>query len=162
MSETCGDNGGVNNSGEPCGRVAGHGTDHKGEGRCKAHEVDMMEKYEIDLEEVEFLAGSGVPIDSDQAPDVLDYYGISQGTWHNICEKNPEVREAYKRAKTQASANVGKSLFQKAKNGDTQSMKFYLKCQAGWKPTEKREITGEDGGEIETNVKIYLPDNERD
>lgn len=34
---TCGHFGGVTAEGKPCGRKAGHGTDHKGEGACKSH-----------------------------------------------------------------------------------------------------------------------------
>lgn len=35
--ETCGDDGGHNRAGELCGRPAGWGTDHAGEGKCKHH-----------------------------------------------------------------------------------------------------------------------------
>lgn len=150
MSDTCGDYGGENNHGEPCGREAGEGTDHKGRGRCTFHEESLKEKHGLKEQKLEHLGASGVPIDSDQAPDVLDFYNISIGTWQNIVDRHPEIREAYKRGKAKASAQVGRSLYEKAENGDIQAQKFYLKCQAGWKPTERTEFTGADGGPVQT------------
>jgi hypothetical protein len=162
VSETCGDYGGETNKGKPCKRNAGAGTDHEGEGRCHDHEENMLDKHGIDLKKVEMLAAAGLPISSDGAPDIKGYFGISEGTWQNICERHPEVRESYKHGQANASANIGQSLFQRAKNGDITAQKFYLKCQAGWKPTEGREISGPDGGPVEiSNDKLeQLSDEE--
>ncbi len=156
--ETCGDYGGETNQGNPCKRNAGSGTDHVGEGRCHDHEENMLDRHDIELSKVEALAAAGLPISSDQAPDIKGYFGISEGTWSNITQKHPELREAYERGQSNASANIGQSLYQRAKNGDITAQKFYLKCQAGWKPTEGREISGPGGGAIEMQGFVSLPD----
>ena len=148
MSETCGNYGGITNKGNPCQRGAGDGTDHRGEGRCSQHEIDMLEKYGITGKKVNSLAAAGLPIDSEQAPDIKGYFGISKGTWENICQKHPNIRDSYRQGRSGASANIGQSLYQKAKNGDITAQKFYLKCQAGWKPTQGHEISGPDGKAI--------------
>jgi len=154
LSETCGDNGGVTNKGKPCKRKAGAGTNHEGEGRCFDHEINMLEKYGIEIDKVESLAAAGLPISSETAPDIKGYFSVGETTWHKMQNKHPELREAYKRGRSNASADVGKSLFQKAKNGDIIAQKFYLKCQSGWKPTEKREVSGPDGGPVEQQIEV--------
>jgi hypothetical protein len=42
-------------------------------------------------------------------------------------------------------ANVGAMLYQKAIGGDVAACIFYLKTQAGWRETERKEITGANG-----------------
>ena len=148
MSETCGDYGGETNKGKPCKRNAGAGTDHEGEGRCSQHEIDMLEKYGITGKKVKSLAAAGLPIDSEQAPDIKGYFGISKGTWENICQKHPNIRDSYRQGRSGACANIGQSLYQKAVNGDITAQKFYLKCQAGWTPTQGHEISGPEGRPI--------------
>ena len=151
MSETCGDYGGETNQGKPCKRNAGAGTDHEGEGRCYDHEENMLKRHGIELSQVKSLAAAGLPIDSEKGPDIKGYFGISKGTWENICQRHPEVRDSYKRGQSSASATIGQSLFQRAKNGDITAQKFYLKCQAGWKPTQGHEISGPEGQAIKIN-----------
>lgn len=56
-------------------------------------------------------------------------------------------------AQGQATANslVAQSLFKKATGSGPQSVTaaiFWLKCRAGWKPTEGLEITGKDGAPL--------------
>lgn len=73
---------------------------------------------------------------------IADYLGISRTTFHNICNRDPEVRERYKRGKARAIAHVAQGLLQKARGGDTTSSIFYLKTQAGWRETERLEHSG--------------------
>lgn len=53
-------------------------------------------------------------------------------------------------AKARANATIGGALFNKAKAGDTAAMIFWMKTQAGWRETNVTEITGKDGGPIQT------------
>lgn len=73
---------------------------------------------------------------------IADYLGISRTTFHNICNRDPEVHERYKRGKARAIAHVAQGLLQKARGGDTTSSIFYLKTQAGWRETERLEHAG--------------------
>lgn len=72
-------------------------------------------------------------------PHLCDYFGISKTTFYEICKRQPEVLERYKKGKYKAIGNVSKSLLQKALAGDTTSAIFYLKTQAGWKETQVNE-----------------------
>lgn len=50
-----------------------------------------------------------------------------------------------------ANAIVAQSLFKKATGNGQQSVTaaiFWLKCRAGWKPTEGLELTGKDGAPL--------------
>jgi len=81
---------------------------------------------------------------------IADFLGISKVTFYAIMERQPEVSLRYKRGKANAIGSVARSLLSKAKSGDTTSMIFYLKTQAGWKETMSLEHTGKDGGAIKT------------
>jgi hypothetical protein len=67
---------------------------------------------------------------------MADYFGIAKPTFYAIMERQPEVFERYKRGKARAIGTVAKALITKAQSGDTASMIFYLKTQAGWKETQ--------------------------
>lgn len=86
-----------------------------------------------EVREVETLAAL---LNQDQ---IADYLGIARNTFRAICERDAEVLERYKRGKAKAIAHVANGLLQKARAGDTTSMIFYLKTQAGWRETERPE-----------------------
>lgn len=44
-----------------------------------------------------------------------------------------------------ANLSVGMSLYRKAMAGDNTCMLFWLKCRAGWRETDRLELTGADG-----------------
>jgi len=48
-----------------------------------------------------------------------------------------------------ANAQIGKSLFEQARAGNTAAMIFWLKTRAGWKETNVHEISGLDGQALE-------------
>jgi hypothetical protein len=57
-------------------------------------------------------------------------------------------REELDAGMEQANAQVKMALFKKATGNGPQSVTaaiFWLKCRAGWKPTEGLELTGKDG-----------------
>jgi hypothetical protein len=51
-----------------------------------------------------------------------------------------------------ANATIGGALFNKAKNGDTTAMIFWMKTRAQWSETNRQEHTGADGAPL--NVRI--------
>lgn len=53
-----------------------------------------------------------------------------------------------------ANSEVGGHLFNKAKQGDTAAQIFWLKTRAGFKETNRNEITGEDGGAVKWQVEF--------
>jgi len=82
--------------------------------------------------------------------DIRHWFGISDGTWHRITVRQPEVLERYKRGKVRAIAKIGNRVMQKALDGELGAACFYLKTQAGWRETNRHELTGKDGEAIET------------
>src|SRR5690606_12387840 len=70
---------------------------------------------------------------------VADYFGISEKTFHNIRDRQPEVDQAYKRGRAKAVNGVGRSLISRALDGEPKAMQFYLSTQGGWKKTETVE-----------------------
>lgn len=72
---TCGDNGGTNGSGKPCGHEAGWGTDHLGNGPCQQHDdaarANLQAKKQAYLKS---LAANGLHI---EAAEVV---GVDQAT----------------------------------------------------------------------------------
>ena len=48
-----------------------------------------------------------------------------------------------------ANAQIGKSLFEQARAGNTTAMIFWLKTRAGWKETNVHEVSGLDGQALE-------------
>jgi len=50
--------------------------------------------------------------------------------------------------KAKASAQIAKTLFNKAQSGDTTALIWWTKAQMRWAETQKQEITGQDGAPI--------------
>lgn len=70
---------------------------------------------------------------------MADYFGISETTFRQIEERQPDVSDAYKRGKAKAIGNVAKNLIQQAQTGNIAAAIFYLKTQAGWKESKEEE-----------------------
>ena len=88
-----------------------------------------------------------------------DYFGISAPTFIRLRKENATIDLNYKAGKSKAIKSVAKGLLQKALEGDTSSMIFYLKTQAGWRETNRTELTGPDGEPIQTiNTQIVKID----
>jgi hypothetical protein len=110
---------------------------------------------EAQRQEVETLAAL---LNQDQ---IADYLGISRTTFHEIRGRDPDVAERYKRGKAKAIAHVANGLLRQARGGDTTSMIFYLKTQAGWRETARLEHAGDpdapvvvaDGG---ARLRVFL------
>ena len=72
--------------------------------------------------------------------------------------KRPDVEQVYQAARVNAVINVADMVYNLAMAGDLNACIFYLRTQGGWK-IATNEVTQHD---IEDNVVIYLPDNNRD
>ena len=70
------------------------------------------------------------------AEQIADYFGIGRTTLFAMMNRDPEIAERYKRGKAKAIGAIAQSLISKARSGDTTSMIFYLKTQAGWRETQ--------------------------
>ena len=88
---------------------------------------------------------------------IADILGIDDKTLRK------HYREELDQARAKANATIGGALFNKAKGGDTAAMIFWMKTQAGWRETNRVEVTDADGNPLPAQqVTIFaLPDNGR-
>jgi len=56
--------------------------------------------------------------------------------------------------KAQASAQIAKSLFNKALKGDTTAMIWWTKAQMRWSETVKQELTGANGETLIPSIQV--------
>jgi len=82
---------------------------------------------------------------------IADYFGIGRTTFFAMLERDEEIAERYKRGKARAIGTIAQSLLVKARGGDTTSMIFYLKTQAGWREKTEVEHSGPGGGPVVVN-----------
>ena len=69
------------------------------------------------------------------AAQMADYFAIGRTTFFAMMERDKKIAERYKRGKARAIGAIAQGLIAKARGGDTASMIFYLKTQAGWRET---------------------------
>jgi hypothetical protein len=63
------------------------------------------------------------------------YFGIGRRTFYSMMQRDEEIAARYKRGKAKAIGVIAQGLINKARSGDTTSMIFFLKTQAGWRET---------------------------
>ncbi len=76
---------------------------------------------------------------------VADFFGMAESTLRRIRAANQAVERAYKKGLATAIVEVGSTLLAKAKSGNIGAICFYLKTRAGWRETEKIELSGSIG-----------------
>ena len=95
----------------------------------------MANTKTIDLQAAEELASLGL---TDQ--QIADSLGISRST---LCRRKADddtFEAALRKGKTKAIVNVSSALMQEVENGSLRAIIFYLKCRAGWREEEIKEI----------------------
>jgi hypothetical protein len=89
--------------------------------------------------------------------EVLSGYGVPQDAISEIIGCAPKtLREHYRReldlGKAKANAKIAQRLFAKAMDGDTTCLIYWTKSQMGWSERSRVEISGPDGGPVQTEV----------
>ena len=103
----------------------------------------------LDDDQIELVSGLAAVLTKAQ---LADYFGICENTFREIEERQPLVSEAYKKGRASQIATVAQNLVGKALDGDTTSMMFYLKTQAGWKETN---IIQNENKDVKTFSDMY-------
>ena len=78
--------------------------------------------------------------------DIATVLGFSEDTLTKY------YREELDKGRIESNAIIAGTLFEKAKQGDTASMMFWLKTRAQWSEKNTTELTGENGNPI--NIKV--------
>jgi hypothetical protein len=99
-----------------------------------------FEPSESERKQVEAMSGYGLPIDQIA---VLVRDGIHVDTLRK------HFATELVAGKAKANSGVGRTLFQKAMDGDTTAMIWWSKTQMRWAETQKHELTGADGAPLE-------------
>jgi hypothetical protein len=90
------------------------------------------------------------------AEQVADYFGIGRRTFYSMMERDEEIAARYKRGKAKVIGVIAQGLINKARSGDTTSMIFFLKTQAGWRETASLEHRLENKPEDDGSAKDTL------
>ena len=108
-----------------------------------------MNKREIpiDLKKVEEFAQV-----CDSEEEIALALGISYSTLRRRKRDSEQFEQAIKRGRSKANVFVGGKLMQKIKDGDTASIIFYLKSRCGWREVNRTELSGPNGGPIQSAV----------
>jgi hypothetical protein len=99
-----------------------------------------------------------VPTDSERKQvEALSGYGLTVEMIRHLVRDGialetllTHFRAELDAGKAKANAQVGKRLFQKVMEGDTTAMIWWTKTQMRWSETQKLEVTGKDGGPMQT------------
>lgn len=89
---------------------------------------------------------------------IADFFGIARSTLAKMLDEDPELRARYDKGRAIAINDIASALITKARKGDTASQIFYLKTQAGWRETNKVEVSGPDGGPVQAIDVTKLSD----
>jgi len=110
-------------------------------------------KYEkINLKQVESLASLGL---TDE--EIALVLGISRSTL-SYYKKKPEFLDTLKKGKTKADVQIVRSLYEKAKSGDTTSMIFWLKNRQSDKWKDRHASVGiNTDGDVTINIISKVP-----
>jgi hypothetical protein len=92
-------------------------------------------------EQAKQAAGLGLP---------HDQIGALLGVSHVTLRKYYETELAL--GKATASAQIAKTLFNKAQSGDTTALIWWTKAQMRWSETMRQEVSGRDGGGIVIHI----------
>lgn len=120
-----------------------HGGARDGAGRHAFKPTDHERK------QVEAMSGYGVPIEQ---ISTLVRDGIDAETLRKYFSQELMA------GKAKANAQVGKTLFQKAIDGDTTAMIWWTKTQMKWSEVQKHQLTGADGGDLTVVIKRFSDD----
>ena len=93
------------------------------------------------------LAGFGT-----RHEDIATYLGVTR----------PTLRKHYKEelatGSIKANSAVAKTLYKLAIDGDSRSCMFWLKTRAGWRETDRHEITGAEGAPLIPVIQVVFDD----
>jgi hypothetical protein len=71
---------------------------------------------------------------------IADFFGLGGRTFRQRITDNAQVSASYKKGKAAAIAGVVQNLLKACAKGNVTAMIFYLKCQAGWRETDPKQV----------------------
>lgn len=121
--------------------IKNHGGARPGTGGARENAGrPAFEPTDAERKQVEAMSGYGLPIDQIA---ILVRDGI------HIDTLRKHFANELVSGKAKANSGIGRTLFQKAMDGDTTAMIWWTKTQMRWAETQKHELTGADGAPLE-------------
>lgn len=120
------------------------------------HGMPAWEPSPKELQQIEVMAGLGLTL-----KQIALVIGVPQYTLRSTC---PDVLD---RAEMLMNLKVGANLYKMAtgptnERNTVQAAIWWTKARMGWKDVSRVESTGVNGGPVENQVQIVLPDNGRE
>lgn len=82
-------------------------------------------------------------------------FGMSKKTFERRMKDTPGGFDALEKGRAQAGDRVSQTAFDMAVSGQSPAMTmFWLKCRLRWREVQAVEVSGPDGGPIETAAKL--------
>lgn len=100
---------------------------------------------DAEILDVQRLAGYGLT-----QQQIGDWFQIHDATLRKAMLADPRIRHAYQKGRADATEKMAGTVYRKALEGDNTMAIFWLKTQARWSERSQVELTGADGGPIET------------
>tara|TARA_R100000329_G_scaffold135589_2_gene115988 strand:- start:1271 stop:1618 length:348 start_codon:yes stop_codon:yes gene_type:complete len=110
----------------------------------KKHETSEQTK-----ELVKKLAGLG-----STAEDIALKLKINRDTLRKYYEHELSL------GRIDANTFIAGTLYEQAKAGNLTAQMFWLKTRAGWKETDRKELVGNEGGDVQINIKSAILDED--
>jgi hypothetical protein len=178
QKKTCGHFGGINlTTGEPCTRAAGKRTTHPGEGPCYRHGGEAIDGTDFPRKKQEaFLKAF---IEHGTLTHAARAMGLSRSLHNKWMASDPTYPERYALAQEAVADKLEKEAMRRAHDGvkepvyyqgervgyvrkySDQLMGLLLRGHRPKRYRDRTEISGPDGGPIETSVRFYIPENNR-
>lgn len=110
---------------------------------------------EVDLEEVERLAKTGISEDS-----IARLIGMHPSTWYEKKQNNPDISDAVKRGRAHGELIHMQRIEKELEKGNTALLIFKAKAIYGWRERDVTELVGKDGAAL-TVEHVLIPPEER-
>ena len=99
-----------------------------------------------DIKQVKAMAGIGLGVEH-----IAALIGTNQRDFEEECHRNDELCRALEEGRATGLSNVTRTAYQMAISGDQPGMtQFFLKVRGGWKETSALELTGKNGGPLQS------------
>lgn len=110
-------------------------------------------RIKITADQIEELARAGLSV-----AQVAGSLRVSETTLRNRLRDKKAFQLALEKGRADSVEKVSNKLFESAMSGNVTAQIFFLKCRAGWKETDKHELTGADGKELQTAPFVIIND----
>lgn len=101
------------------------------------------------LKQVETMSGLGLKVEQ-----IAILLGVSKPTFDRAVRRIPALRDSIEKGREKSEGNLRQWAYESARKGNVAMQIFLLKTRCGFRETERLELTGADGGPIQTKKEL--------